>query len=110
MWAISVLAEVLLFAFARKVLKRVSPVHLLLAGGLAAIVRWVSMSFDPPLAALVGLQVLHAFTFGATHLGAMHFIADAVPAAGGRHGPSAACVICGRGGDGVRGLCVRGTL
>ncbi len=80
LWAISVLAEVLLFAFAREVLKRVSPVHLLLAGGLAAIVRWASMSFDPPLAALVGLQVLHAFTFGATHLGAMHFIADAVPA------------------------------
>ena len=37
------------------------------------------MGFDPPLALLVPLQVLHGLTFGATHLGAIHFMARAVP-------------------------------
>ena len=37
------------------------------------------MGFDPPLALLVPLQILHGLTFGATHLGAIHFMARAVP-------------------------------
>ena len=37
------------------------------------------MGFDPPLALLVVLQLLHALTFGATHIGAVHFISRAVP-------------------------------
>ena len=38
------------------------------------------MAFDPPLAALVVLQILHALTFGATHIGTVHFIAQNIPA------------------------------
>jgi PPP family 3-phenylpropionic acid transporter len=37
------------------------------------------MAFDPPLAMLFALQVLHALTYAATHLGAMQFLARAVP-------------------------------
>ena len=37
------------------------------------------MGFDPPLALLVPLQLLHALTFSATHIGAIHFIGRAVP-------------------------------
>jgi MFS transporter, PPP family, 3-phenylpropionic acid transporter len=37
------------------------------------------MAFDPPAAALPLLQVLHAASFGATHLGAMGFLARGVP-------------------------------
>jgi PPP family 3-phenylpropionic acid transporter len=37
------------------------------------------MAFDPPAAVLPLLQVLHAASFGATHLGAMAFLARAVP-------------------------------
>ena len=37
------------------------------------------MAFELPLAALAPLQVLHAATYGASHLGAIHFIARAVP-------------------------------
>ena len=37
------------------------------------------MAFDPPMALLPPLQLLHAASFGAAHLGAMGFLARAVP-------------------------------
>src|SRR5262249_60094114 len=36
--------------------------------------------FDPPVALLAPLQALHALSFAATHLGAMHYLAQAAPA------------------------------
>ena len=81
MWAVAVLAEVALFAWSRPVIARFGPVELLLAGAVAATLRWSLMSFDPPLAVLMPLQLLHALTYGATHLAAIHFIARAVPEA-----------------------------
>ncbi len=48
-------------------------------GGAAAVVRWLVMGFDPPLAWLMPLQILHGLTFGATHIGAIHFMGRAVP-------------------------------
>ena len=79
LWAISVVAEIGLFAFSGAVVKRVGAMQLIGVGAVAAIVRWTAMGFDPPLALLVSLQILHGLTFGATHLGAMHFMARAVP-------------------------------
>jgi MFS transporter, PPP family, 3-phenylpropionic acid transporter len=79
MWAIAVLAEVALFAWSRPVAEKFGPIELLTAGAAAAVARWSIMSFDPPLAVLIPLQVLHALTYGATHLAAIHFIARAVP-------------------------------
>ena len=37
------------------------------------------MALDPHLALLVPLQALHGLTFGATHLGAIHFMSAAIP-------------------------------
>ena len=79
LWAISIVAEVALFAYSAAVVRRIGPVELIALGAGAAVVRWLAMGFDPPLALLVPLQLLHALTFGATHLGAMHFIGRAVP-------------------------------
>jgi PPP family 3-phenylpropionic acid transporter len=48
-------------------------------GGAAGILRWSlagALSWLPFIAAV---QLLHAFTFGASHLGAMHFLSRAVP-------------------------------
>jgi len=81
LWAVAVMAEVVLFAYSAPVLARLGPLLLLLAGASAAVIRWLAMSFDPPLAALFPLQLLHALTYGATHLAAMHFIHRAVPLA-----------------------------
>jgi PPP family 3-phenylpropionic acid transporter len=79
LWAIGVLAEVALFAVAGSRFRHLNPETLLAIGAAAAILRWSVMSFDPPLALLVPLQVLHALTYGATHLGAILFVARAVP-------------------------------
>lgn len=79
LWAIGVLAEVLLFAYSGAVVARLGPILLLILGGSAAVVRWLVMSFDPGLGVLIPLQILHGATYGATHLGAIYFMARSVP-------------------------------
>ena len=79
LWAIAVIAEIALFARSGDVLKVLSPLGLIALGAAAAIVRWIAMAFDPALPALIVLQILHALTFGATHIGTVHFIAQNVP-------------------------------
>lgn len=79
LWAISIVAEVALFAYSAAVVRRIGPVQLIALGAGAGVIRWLAMGFDPPLALLVPLQLLHALTFGATHIGAVHFIGRAVP-------------------------------
>jgi PPP family 3-phenylpropionic acid transporter len=76
LWAVGVIAEIGLFAFSRKVVLRFGAVGLLIGGAAAGIVRWTAMAFDPPLAVLLPLQALHGLTFGAAHLGALHFISS----------------------------------
>lgn len=80
LWAEGVIAEVILFANGGRIVERFGPGRLIAAAGLAGAVRWsvLAATTDPLL--LAPAQVLHAFTFAAGHLGAMHFIARAVPA------------------------------
>jgi len=75
LWGTGVAAEVALFAFSGRVVRALGPFRLILLGGVAAVARWTLLAFvtDPWL--LFPVQALHAFTFGATHLGAMHIIA-----------------------------------
>ena len=82
LWAVAILAEIAVFARSAPFVARIGPIPLLVLGGVAAILRWATMSFDPPYAVLLVLQALHALTYGATHLGAIHFIAKAVPQKG----------------------------
>lgn len=82
LWAVGVTAEVILFAFSASLSQRFGPVGLILLGASASVVRWAIMAFDPPLAILLPLQILHAFTFGASHVGAILFISRAVPQSG----------------------------
>ncbi len=79
LWAIGVIAEIGLFAFSAAVIGRLGPMNLIVFGGAAAALRWFLMGFDPPLAALPALQMLHGLTFGATHLGAIHYMGRVVP-------------------------------
>lgn len=79
LWAIGVAVEVLLFSMSGLLAARFGPARLLAAGAFASLVRWFAMSFDPPLAVLVPLTALHGITYGATHIGAIHFIHAAVP-------------------------------
>jgi PPP family 3-phenylpropionic acid transporter len=79
LWAISVIAEIILFAYSGAVLRRFGPVNLIIIGAVAALIRWPLMSLDPSLGLMCLLQVLHGATFGATHLGAVTFISRAIP-------------------------------
>jgi MFS transporter, PPP family, 3-phenylpropionic acid transporter len=78
LWAIGVLAEILLFAVSPRL--ALEPTTLLLAGAAGAVVRWAVMALDPPPVLLLMLQCLHGLSFGATHLGAVGFVARAAPA------------------------------
>jgi PPP family 3-phenylpropionic acid transporter len=79
LWAIGVIAEISLFAWSKPVIERLGPTKMLIMAAMAGILRWGVDSLDPPLAVLVISQCLHAFTYGAAHLGAIHFISKAVP-------------------------------
>ena len=61
---------------------KLSSVGLIGAGGAGALVRWVVMSLDPAEWLLPLLQCLHAFSFGATHLGSVLFAAEAAGSRG----------------------------
>jgi PPP family 3-phenylpropionic acid transporter len=79
LWGLGVLAEIVLFAFSARLPQSLQPTALLAIGGAGAILRWTAMAFDPPVALLPALQILHAASFGAAHLGMMGFMARAVP-------------------------------
>ena len=79
LWAIGVFAEVLLFTFSGRVAAKFGAARLIAIGGAASILRWLLLAGEPSLVILVPLQLLHGVTYGASHIGAMHFIHDAVP-------------------------------
>jgi PPP family 3-phenylpropionic acid transporter len=80
LWGIGVVAEVVLFAYAGPVLKRVGALKMIAIGAVGSVVRWGLMATDPSFALLVILQLLHGLTFGATHLGVVHAIQERVGA------------------------------
>ncbi len=79
LWAEGVVAEIVLFWYSAPFVARFGPLGLMALGGAAGILRWSLMGILPGLGAAAGLQLLHALTFGASHLGAMHFLARSVP-------------------------------
>jgi MFS transporter, PPP family, 3-phenylpropionic acid transporter len=83
LWALGVIAEIALFALSARLPSAITPVALLMIGAAGALVRWCAMALAPPLAALPLLQCLHALSFGATHLGALAFVARVAPPGAG---------------------------
>ncbi|MFT3974574.1 MAG: MFS transporter [Amaricoccus sp.] len=80
LWAVSVAAEILFMVLVgTAVVERLGPVRTMALSCLAGVLRWGVMMFDPVGAWLWPIQALHCLTFGAGHLGAMAFIARAVP-------------------------------
>ena len=78
-WSIGVLAEIVLFALAGKFKDRIGPLTLLTAAALAGIFRWLLLAVLENEVALFVTQILHCFTFGAAHLGAMTFLSKTIP-------------------------------
>jgi PPP family 3-phenylpropionic acid transporter len=79
LWSVGVVAEVALFAVSGRVIAYCGTARLLMLAGAAATLRWGVMALDPPLWSTALLQTLHAMSFGAAHLAAIHFLTHAVP-------------------------------
>lgn len=80
LWATGVGAEILfLLSVATGIVGRIGPLAALAACGAAGIVRWSAMMADPTGLVLWPLQATHALTFAIGHIGAMAFIAQAIP-------------------------------
>lgn len=78
LWALGVAAEIVLFALAGR-LPKVAPATLIALGAAGGVLRWAAMALDPPAMVLPALQILHALSFGAAHLGTMAYLSHAAP-------------------------------
>ena len=74
LWALGVGVEVLFLAFVVNRLTHVRPEVMILIGGIGSMLRWGAMSFGFGLAVSIPIQMLHALTFAATHIGFMRLI------------------------------------
>ncbi|WP_397448888.1 MFS transporter [Pseudomonas sp. NA-150] len=75
LWAVGVVAEVVMFMLMSRILQRFSVRRVLLASFLLAALRWLLLgSFAEHLPVLIFAQLLHAATFGSFHASAIHFV------------------------------------
>ena len=75
LWAVGVVAEVLMFLFMSRILQSVSVRHVLVASFALASLRWLLLgNFADHLSILIFAQLLHAATFGSFHAAAIHFL------------------------------------
>ncbi|MGE0063811.1 MAG: MFS transporter [Xanthobacteraceae bacterium] len=79
LWALGVIAEIALFACQERLPRALTPLRLLALGAAGAALRWLAMAFDPPVATLPVLQLMHGLSFGAVHLGSLAFVARHAP-------------------------------
>jgi len=83
LWALSVIAEVVVFIFMNRLLHKFSLRHLILFSLVVAVIRWALLStFVEQLYIIIFIQLLHAATFGVYHAAAIHLIHIYFP---GRH-------------------------
>ncbi len=95
LWATGVACEIILFAISGRLPPIFSPANLLALGATAAVVRWTLMAFAPPLWCLPLLQALHAFSYGATHLGTLGLVVRIAPARLGATAQSYVSIVLG---------------
>jgi len=80
LWSLGTTAEIVLFFVGTQLVRKIPALRLIALGGLAAVLRFGVFALDPPAVSSIALlQSLHAFSFGATHLGLMALIAEHAP-------------------------------
>ena len=104
LWAEGAVAEVALFYAGARLMRRAGPGALMAAGGFGALARWTVTSFVTSAPALALVQPLHALSFAATHLGAMHYLARRVPRGAAGTAQSLYNAIVGGAGFGLASL------
>lgn len=75
-WGVGVIAEVALFAWGARIIAWVGAPGLLGLAGTGAIVRWAALGSTTAIGPTFAIQILHAASFAAMHLGAMSWIRD----------------------------------
>ena len=82
-WSISVVAEVIMFTFFRRLFGRLHPAKVLIIGSAAAMFRWAVFPLIAPaglgVAGFLAVQSLHAFSFALSFLGMQKMIALTIP-------------------------------
>jgi PPP family 3-phenylpropionic acid transporter len=79
LWAISIAAETAILFFGSAFIEKRSPERLVVIGGVAAMLRWLIMSQDPPLAMLYPIQLLQGLSGISPILAMMIYIEKRVP-------------------------------
>ncbi len=79
LWAEGVIGEILLFAFSGYILKKITPLQLILLGAIGSLIRWTVLGATTDFWLLSLVQWMHGITFAMTHLGTLFFIAHIVP-------------------------------
>jgi MFS transporter, PPP family, 3-phenylpropionic acid transporter len=77
LWALGVLAEIVVFAASPRLTLR--PSILVLIGGLSAAARWLVTAQAPSVGVLALVQLTHGLTFGLTQVGIMGLMVRHVP-------------------------------
>ncbi|NWD75299.1 MFS transporter [Pseudomonas gingeri] len=99
LWALGVVAEVLMFLAMSRILARFSVRRVLLASFLLAAVRWLLLgSLADHLMVLLFAQVLHAATFASFHASAIHFVQRSFGARQQGQGQALYAALSGTGG------------
>ena len=80
LWAEGVVFEIILLAYFYKFKNYTSPKIFIIIAGVMAILRWTLMAYADTILFIALIQILHAFTFGLTHLAAINFISEVMPA------------------------------
>lgn len=88
-WAIAVLSEVVLMAVTPKFADRLDARALFVLGIGAGVVRWTLCAATASPTLLLASQVLHGFTFGAFHVGAVTLLHARLPSERRTEGQSA---------------------
>ena len=74
-WSLGVGAEVVVFLLMRQLLKYVSLRRILLVSALFSVLRWLIIAwYADNLWMLLAAQVMHAATFGTSHVAAIHLV------------------------------------
>lgn len=81
LWAVAVVAEIVLFIYMSQLIAKVGARRLLLVALITTVLRWLgTVWLADSISALVVIQLSHALTFGAYHACAMHYLFRLFPA------------------------------
>ena len=110
LWALGVLAEIVLFLFVHRIMPRIGVIQLLSLSLMLTSLRWLVIATLPhQFWALVVAQCIHAFSFGAVHAASIESIRCFFKGVSPAHGLALYSAI-GFGAGGATGAAMSGAL